>query len=236
MLATAGPRYRKGVHVIIAGCGRVGAQLATALDHAGHDTAIIDKDPAAFHRLGEGYAGKAVQGVVFDRGALEKGGAKQAQAFVAVTSGDNSNIVSARIAKRTYGIAQVVARIYDPDRAVIYERLGITTIAAARWTADEVLRILLPEGERVDAALGPGQSGEVVLVTLTVPDGVHGAEAAQLTRSGESVLAGITREGLTSVPVQGGLLEAGDLLHLSVQRDSVEDLEARVADLAHESR
>ncbi|MDP9405414.1 MAG: TrkA family potassium uptake protein [Actinomycetota bacterium] len=215
------------MHVIIAGCGRVGAQLATELTGDGNDVVVIDKNPQAFRRLGEDFSGRTLTGIVFDRETLEEAGVKRAQAFVAVTSGDNSNVVSARTAKDRYGVERVVARIYDPQRAVIYERLGITTIASARWTAEAAMRALLPEGERIEGSIGPG-GGDVVLLTMTVPDAVHGGDAAVLTQPGRSVLVAITREGSTHLPVANALLEGGDQLHLAVQRDAVDAVRARL--------
>jgi trk system potassium uptake protein len=223
-------RNGERVHVVIAGCGRVGSQLARELASSGHDIVIVDKDRRAFRRLGDDFDGRALHGVVFDRGTLEEAGIKRAQAFVAVTSGDNSNIVSARAAREAYGVERVVARIYDPTRARIFERLGITTVASAQWTAEEVLRTLLPPEERVAAALGPGH-GDVVLVAFPVPAGTSGVAAQQLDVAGKSVLAAVTREGRTNVPVAGGLLRSGDLVHLAVQREALEELRAKVAEL-----
>ncbi len=215
------------MHVIIAGCGRVGSQLAKALTADGNDVVVIDKNPQAFRRLGDDFSGRTLTGIVFDRETLEEAGVKRAQAFVAVTSGDNSNVVSARTAKDRYGVERVVARIYDPERAVIYERLGITTIASARWTAEAALRALAPEGERIEGSIGPG-GGDVVLLTIPVPDEVHGGDAASLTQAGTSVLVAVTREGSTHLPVANGLLEAGDQVHLAVQRDAVDAVRRRL--------
>jgi trk system potassium uptake protein len=223
------------LHVVIAGCGRVGSQLARDLSQGGHEVVVIDKDPRAFRRLGDDYDGRTVTGIVFDRRSLEDAGVRQAQAFVAVTSGDNSNVVSARAARETYGVQRVVARIYDPVRARIFERMGITTIASAQWTAEEITRSLLPPTERVTAALGPGH-GDVVVVSLVVPEGVHAVPSQHVHLPGRAVLAAVTREGRTSVPVPGGLLEAGDLLHVAVQRDAVDALRQAVARLGEEVR
>lgn len=219
--------------VIIAGCGRVGAQLAEALDEEGHDVVVIDKDPSAFRRMDESCAGRTLKGIVFDRPTLEEAGIRRAQAFVAVTSGDNSNIVSARTAKERYGVERVVARIYDPDRAKIYERLGITTIAAASWTTQSVLQALLPAGQRIDTSIGPGE-GDIVVVTATVPEGVHGVEASRLNKAGKSVLAGVTREGTTHLPAEGLLLESGDQVHVAIEREAVDTVRELVADLLEE--
>jgi trk system potassium uptake protein len=223
------------VHVVIAGCGRVGSLLARDLSGAGHDIVVIDKNPAAFRRLGADFAGRALPGIVFDRATLEEAGIVDAQAFVAVTNGDNSNIVSARTAKERYGVGRVVARIYDPVRAAIFERLGITTVATARWTAEEIGRSLLPPEEQVAVALGPG-AGEVIVLSLPVPAGVHAVANDALHLPGRAVLAAVTREGRTNVPVHGGLLEAGDRVHVAVQRGAADEVRALVARLAEEQR
>jgi trk system potassium uptake protein len=219
------------VHVVIAGCGRVGSALARTLDEGGHDVVVIDKDPAAFRRLGRDYGGQALKGIVFDRQVLEDAGIRRAQAFVAVTSGDNSNVVSARTAKDRFGVDRVVARIYDPERANIYERLGLTTIASARWTAEAVLRALLPDGDRIEGSVGPGGSGDVVIITLTIPRGLHGLPTHKIERVGEVVLVAITRGGQTTLPVANALLEGGDAVHLAVARNRVDDIRERIEDL-----
>ena len=219
------------MHVVIAGCGRVGSQLARSLDEGGHDVVVIDKNASAFRRLGEEFTGRSLQGIVFDRQVLEDAGIRQAQAFVAVTSGDNSNVVSARTAKDRFGVERVVARIYDPERASIYERLGLTTIASARWTAEAVLRALLPDGDRIEGSVGPGGSGDVVIVTLTIPKGLHGLPTKEVERVGEVVLVAVTRGGQTALPVANALLEGGDQVHLAIARDRVEEIRQRVEDL-----
>src|SRR5689334_10195061 len=128
------------------GCGRVGSSLAVSLEDKGHDVAVIDQDGAAFRRLGTSFHGRRVEGVGFDRDTLREAGIEQAYAFAAVSSGDNSNILAARVARETFGIENVVARIYDPGRAEVYQRLGIPTVATVRWTANQMLRRLVPKG------------------------------------------------------------------------------------------
>ena len=128
------------------GCGRVGSTLALSLERQGHDVAIIDSNSAAFRRLGPSFEGKRVTGLGFDRDTLIEAGVEHAYAFAAVSSGDNSNILAARVARETYGVEHVVARIYDPGRAAIYQRLGIPTVGTVRWTSDQMLRRLLPQG------------------------------------------------------------------------------------------
>ncbi len=218
------------MNVIVAGCGRVGAALADSLDAEGHDVVVIDKRPEAFRRLREGYGGRTLQGIVFDRDTLEEAGIREAHAFIAVTSGDNSNIVSARTVRERFGVEHVIARIYDPQRAEIYERLGVVTVAAARWTVDEIRRGLLSEEEQIDAALGAG-AGEVVIVSIPVPEGVTGVDARQLDDPGRWTVAAVTREGRTEVPHTDALIGGGDRVHLAVQRDAVSDVRARVLSL-----
>jgi len=132
------------VHVVVVGCGRVGSELAGTLEKSGHTVAVIDKNANAFRRLPAGYAGQRVVGFGFDRDNLEEAGIDRAGALAAVTNGDNSNIVCARIAKEHYGRRTVAARIYDPRRAQIYERLGIPTVATVAWTTDQVLARVMP--------------------------------------------------------------------------------------------
>jgi trk system potassium uptake protein TrkA len=221
------------MHAIIAGCGRVGAHVATALAEDGHDVVVIDKDQRAFQRLGADFPGRTVTGIVFDQIALEEAKIRKAQVFVAVTSGDNSNIVSARTARERYGVDRVVARIYDPRRAEIFERMGVQVVASARWTAERLLGLVSPDGGHLQEPLGGG-SGDVVLAIFRVPDGVHGLPPEGLNRPGHSVLAAISRAGNTVVPPQGALLEGGDLLHLSVERASLDAVRKTVETLRAE--
>ena len=128
------------------GCGRVGSTLAKSLSKRGHDVAIIDAEPAAFRRLGSSFEGMTVTGIGFDRDTLKAARIDEAYAFAAVSSGDNSNILAARVARETFGVEHVAARIYDPGRAMVYQRLGIPTVATVRWTSDQMLQLLLPQG------------------------------------------------------------------------------------------
>ena len=218
------------MHVIVAGCGRVGAMLGDSLDADGHHVVVIDRNPRAFERLGADFGGRTIEGIVFDRETMEEAGIHQAGAFLAVTSGDNSNVVAARTARERYGIEHVVARIYDPARAAIYERLGLVTVASARWTHDEMRRALLPADESIEAALGTG-AGEVVILSLPVPDGVTGLDANKLSRPGRCTVAAITREGRTQVPTLGTLVYAGDRVHVAVDRGAADEVRASFAAL-----
>lgn len=184
-------------HFVIMGCGRVGATLAHTLEDSGHSVAIIDQDERAFRRLRTGFGGRKITGVGFDRETLKQADIESAYAFAAVSSGDNSNILATRVARETFHVEHVVARIYDPGRAEIYQRLGIPTVAAVRWSADQVLRRILPESAIKGDFREP--SGRLLLSELTLhPDwiGWHildiekaaGVRVAYLTRFGEGIL------------------------------------------------
>jgi len=199
------------VHVVIMGCGRVGAMLARSLESRGHSVAVIDQNPDAFRRLDADFSGRRVTGVGFDRETLVQAGIEDAYAFAAVSDGDNSNILSARVARETYGVEHVVARIYDPARAEVYQRLGIPTVATVRWTADQVLRRLLPMGatdEYRDA------SGQVVMAQVdTHPEWV-GRTMADVERATGARVGFLTRFGDGVLPAATTVLQETDLLHV----------------------
>ena len=211
--------------VIIAGCGRVGSALATNLDKLGHKVAVVDKDPHAFENLKPSFAGKRFTGFVFDRDILEEAGIKEASAFAAVTSGDNSNIVSARVAREHYRVEKVVARIYDPRRAQVYEKLGIQTVATVRWATDQALRVLLPEELPVEHTM---DNGEVVIMALSAPREVVGRRALELDLEGRRRVVAVSRFGAPRVPDKDLTIQDGDIIHLcaarSVASEMIEDL------------
>ena len=155
------------MHVVVVGCGRVGSELALSLERSGHSVAVIDKNADAFRkRLPEDFAGQKVVGFGFDRDHLIEAGIERAGAVAAVTSGDNSNILTARIARENFAIERVVARIYDPRRALIYQRLGIPTVATVSWTTDQVMRRLLPDRGAAPRVARPERQG----VPARLPD------------------------------------------------------------------
>lgn len=209
------------MHVVIAGSGRVGSELATNLERLGHSLAVIDRAPEAFDRLRPDFKGKTVVGFVFDRDALEEAGIKEAAAFAAVTSGDNSNIVSARVAKEHYRVPNVVARIYDPKRAQIYQRLGIQTVATVRWTTDQMLRFILPEDVPVEYTV---DNGEVVVTTVSAPPEVVGKYALDVDLDGHRRIVAVSRFGVPRVPDKELTIQDGDILHVSVVRKEAADL------------
>jgi len=214
------------VHVVVVGCGRVGSGLASALEGAGHTVAVIDRQERAFRRLSQGFGGKTIVGVGFDRDRLAEAGIDEASALAAVTNGDNSNILVARIARETYGIERVVARIYDPRRAAIYERLGIATIATVQWATDRVLRRILADATAVEW-IDP--SAKVVLVERTAPGSTVGRKLADIEEAGPARVVALSRLGVAQLPTPQVVVQEGDVLYLAVDGDDVEALDARLA-------
>lgn len=205
------------------GCGRVGASLAVNLEEHGHSVAVIDQNPDSFRRLPGTFGGNKVTGLGFDRDTLAKAGITDAYGFAAVADGDNSNILAARVARETYGIENVVARIYDPRRAEIYQRLGIPTVATVRWTAHQVLRRLLPMGASDEFR---DSSGQLTLAQVDVHEGWVGHPLRALEAATGARVAYLTRYGDGVLPVTDTVLQENDIVHLML----------RVADTAHVER
>lgn len=193
------------------GCGRVGSTLALSLESQGHDVAVIDSNSAAFRRLGRTFEGKRVTGLGFDRNTLLEAGIENAYAFAAVSSGDNSNILAARVARETYSVEHVVARIYDPGRAAIYQRLGIPTVGTVRWTSDQMLRRLLPQGS-VPEHTDP--SGHVVIADVSMNAAWVGRRISELESASGARVAYVTRLGDGFLPRADTVYQDGDLVHV----------------------
>jgi trk system potassium uptake protein len=209
------------MHVIVLGSGRIGSSLAIRLDEDGHTVSIVDRDREAFRRLPERFTGRAVLGSGYDRDVLEQAGIGEAGAVAAVMYGDNSNIVAARIAKETYEIPRVVARIKDPRRAEIFQRLGIPTVAMVTWTTDQVRRQLLGN----TAAQWTDSSGTVSLVDRPLPDAWDGRTLEALDGGDRFRLVALTRGGTAQIATPGLTGQAGDVLHLMVRSDTEHELE-----------
>ena len=199
------------------GCGRVGSTLARSLEDRNHTVSVIDNEPDAFRRLGPGFNGDKVAGLGFDQEVLGRAGIRRADAFAAVSSGDNSNIIAARVARETFGIQKVVARIYDPGRAEVYQRLGISTVATVKWTADQVLRRLLPAGAEPDYR---DPSGTIRLDQIPVPEAWIGTRTIELQQQSRSRIAWVDRLGEGMLPVRETVLQEGDLLHLVMREEN----------------
>ncbi len=199
------------------GCGRVGSTLARSLEDRNHTVAIIDSEPDAFRRLGPAFNGDKVTGYGFDQQVLEKAGIRRADAFAAVSSGDNSNIIAARVARETFGIQQVVARIYDPGRAEVYQRLGITTVATVKWTADQVLRRILPAGAEPDFR---DPSGTIRVDHVPMPEVWVGHRTIDFQAQTRCRIAWIDRLGEGMLPNRDSVIQEGDLVHLVMREEN----------------
>jgi trk system potassium uptake protein TrkA len=210
------------VHFVIMGCGRVGSTLARTLGRSGHDVAVIDSDASAFRRLGTSFDGQTVTGIGFDRRTLVAAGIKEAYAFAAVSSGDNSNILAARVARETFGVEHVAARIYDPQRAMVYQRLGIPTVATVRWTADQMIQRLLPQGA-VPELTDP--SGKIVIAEVPLAEPWIGRRLTDIEEQTGARIAYVTRLGEGSLPKADMMIQQGDLVHLAVPRDDLARVE-----------
>ena len=214
------------MHVVIVGCGRVGSSISRRLLDDGHSVALIDTDPQAFEkRFPEGFAGTKVVGFGFDRDVLAQAGIDHAQALAAVTSGDNSNIIVARIARETYQVEHVVARIYDPGRALVYRRLGIPTIATVEWTTDQAMRRLFPSETRTEW-LDP--TGGVAIVERTLPTAWAGSPLDAFDDADRWRLVAITRGGKAALPTGKVIGQEGDVLLLSVVGTAGDELDAMI--------
>ena len=208
------------------GCGRVGSTLAMTLEQMGHTVAVIDRDANAFRRLPSSFQGRSVVGIGFDRETLVEAGIEEATAFAAVSNGDNSNIISARVARETFGVEHVVARIYDPRRAEAYQRLGIPTVATVRWTADQVLRRLLPTGSEVQWS---DPSGAVLLAEVAVNRTWVGHRVSELEIAVAARVACLTRLGAGQLPDSDTVIQEGDLFHFNVLKERLAEVERIIA-------
>jgi trk system potassium uptake protein len=214
------------VHVVVVGCGRVGGGLAVSLEGQGHTVAVVDRNAGSFDRLPASFAGERVVGVGFDRGRLEEAGIDRADALAAVTSGDNSNIVVARVAREAFGVERVVARIYDPRRAAVYERLGISTVASVQWSIERVLRRIVdgPAVEWVDP------SGRVGLFERVVPAGWAGAPVSALDVPDTVRTVALARFGQGQLVTPELVLQEGDALWVGATTDGVGELDRRLVE------
>ena len=204
------------------GCGRVGATLAQSLENYGHSVAVVDQNPDSFRRLSADFGGKKVTGIGFDRDTLIQAGIEDCYAFAAVSDGDNSNVLAARVARERFGVEHVVARIYDTQRAEIYQRLGISTVATVRWTSDQVLRRMLPLGV-TDEYRDP--SGNVRLCQIDVHPSWFGRSISVIDRRTKARTAFVARFGTGQLVDATTVLQEGDILHMLIHAGDVAGVE-----------
>ena len=213
------------MHVIVVGCGRVGAAVARELVAGGHEVVVIDKRNESLDRLGSEFAGRTMVGIGFDRDLLTAAGITPQSGVMAVTSGDNSNILIARVARETFGVERVVARIYDPKRAVIYERLGIATVASVAWTSARALRVVLPDGGSPDW-IDP--TSQFAMVERRIPASAAGTPVGRIDSLGGRV-ALLNRSGVAQVPAASLLLQQDDIVHVTMPIASIDQLDHLLA-------
>lgn len=221
------------MHVVVMGCGRVGSTLAQKLQAVGHDVSIIDRDASAFRRLPDGFGGTTVKGVGFDQEVLRRSGIEGADAFAAVSSGDNSNIIAARVARETFHVPKVVARIYDAKRAAVYERLGIPTVATVPWTTDRFMSAL-GEANTEDVSWKE-PSGQVVVVRLTVHESWIGTSVSLFQENTGSRVSFITRLGQPLLPGPKSVLQQDDQVFVAAIVDNLEKVRSVAAGVAPET-
>lgn len=214
------------MHFVIMGCGRVGSTLARRIGAMGHSVAVIDQQEASFRRLGPDFTGRCVTGVGFDRATLESAAIGEAAAFAAVSSGDNSNIISARVAREEYGVRSVVARIYDPRRAEVYERLGIATVATVRWTADQMMSRLLPGSPHHEHR---DVSGALTMVAIAPEASWVGSAVTEIESRTGARVTHLTRLGEGMLPEEETRVQDGDRLHLMVRTEQLPQVETVLA-------
>ena len=215
------------------GCGRVGSTLARDFQALGHSVSVIDQDREAFRRLGADFNGLTVAGIGFDRDTLIEAGIQRADAFAAVSDGDNSNILAARVARETYGVKNVVARIYDPGRAEIYQRLGIPTVATVLWTTDQIMRRILPTGAK---SQWQDASGRVQLVESSLHSGWFGNQVISIEKLTKARVAFVTRLGEGLIPDEHSVLQEGDVVHLLVTEEELKNVDAALKNPPGEKR
>lgn len=209
------------MYIVIMGCGRVGSRLAKVLTLEGHEVAVIDKDPTAFKRLGEAFKGQAIEGVGFDRDVLEKAGIERADAFIAVTNGDNHNIVGALAAKNKFRVPKVVARIYDPAREMLYQHLGIQTISSTAWAANKIKNLVCHVELIRHFSFG---NGEVEVVEGEILPQLAGRSVSDFNIPGEIAIIAIVRFGKAFIPTSGVTFQEKDGIQVVVESSSLPKL------------
>jgi trk system potassium uptake protein TrkA len=205
------------------GCGRVGAELTVQLSKAGHSVTVVDKRPEAFDRLPPEFNAKTVVGVGFDREVLEEAGIREADGFMAVSNGDNSNIVSARIAREYFRVPNVVARIYDPRRAEIYERLNIPTVSSVRWAAKQIQYLLFHGRDELKETFA---GGSLLHLHVRVPEHLVGKKVDSVTEDGRVEVIGVDRGGSGFIPKTDSTFQEGDIAHFIVHKDATDAFDA----------
>jgi trk system potassium uptake protein TrkA len=208
------------MNIIIVGCGRVGVELAHTL-HKEHVVTVVDKKAGAFDQLGLDFLGRTVQGEALDRKALQRAGVETADALAAVTSSDNVNAIVARIARDVFHVERVVARVYKPSRAPIYEKLDLQTVSSSSWAAQRIKQMMTHPGL---TSLSITAEGEVQIYEMKVPDHWAGHPLSEFLPEGKVNPSIVLRNGQSILPTPATILAPGDLLQLSATTDGANAL------------
>jgi len=206
------------MRIIIMGCGRVGSALAIQMTAEGQDIRVIDRNPKGRRLLPANFTGQFHVGNGYNRAVLTAAGIEQTDAFIAVTSSDNTNIVAARTARETYRVPIVIARIYDPRRADIYRELGIPTVASVRWTVHQIHQMLLHRHLTPELTFG---NGETLLVRSQLPAYLTGRKLSEFEVDGEIRVVELTRGGRSLLPAHGAMAERDDLVTFAVAANAL---------------
>jgi trk system potassium uptake protein len=209
---------------VIVGCGRVGSALAKLLDTDGHEVIVVDENAAAFKRLGQKFKGHVVVGTGIDYDLLKRAGAAGADGFVAVTNGDNRNIMAALIAQRMFKIKRIVARIYDPPRGQMYRELGVQTVCPTTVGAKMIRDVL------IDAPWGNEafDFGKLTSLAAVVGSSDAGKRIAEIEIEGRVRIAAV-RRGPQDVRIASSdfVLQEGDEINAIVAPDAIGDFAQR---------
>jgi trk system potassium uptake protein len=204
--------------VVIVGCGRVGGGLASLLSSGSYKVVVVDRNPQAFERLPFTLLTECITGNVFDREVLRRAGVEDADALVAVTNDDNTNILAALIGRREFSVPRVIARVYDPERAEVYRGFGIPTISTTVWATNEIVKMLAHGDLTSQISIG---NGEVDIFEVELPIALTGHSVNDLTVPGEIAVTTIVRQGKALIPFPGSLFQEGDILYLTVLNSSI---------------
>jgi len=209
------------MYIVIAGCGRVGARLATDMAADGHNVVVIDRNRAAFTNLGPAFNGVALLGTAIDEDVLRQAGIERADAFAATTSYDNVNIMAVQMAHEVFGVARVASRVLDPGRLSLFEELGLNPVCATNLAAQELYAAVASEGFRHRQSIGAGQVAELeVFIDADHAD----LGLADLESDGQCRVYAVIREGRASIPGKAYRTRKGDRLLVSAQKSALRAL------------
>ncbi|MFN2528992.1 MAG: NAD-binding protein [Candidatus Baltobacteraceae bacterium] len=205
---------------LIVGCGRVGSALAKLLDADGHEIIVVDENPVAFKRLGARFKGHVEVGTGIDYDVLKRAGAERADGFIAVTDGDNRNVMAALIAQRMFKIKRIVARIYDPPRGALYRELGIDTVCPTTVGAKIIRDVLM---EAPWDTLQSFDFGKVTSLSATVGAADAGKRVADVERPGFIRIAAIRTGKSVRVAANDTILAEGDEINAIVAPEAISE-------------